>query len=229
MGDIRRTTQKYSRPRRPFETDRFEQELHFMGTYGLRNKRELWRHRTELSQYRRQARSLLAKSPGERAVQEKELIDKLARLGILKGDRTLDGVLGLTLADLLERRLQTIVFRKGLASSAYHARQLVVHGHIALDNVRVMTPSRLIRVDEEDKIGYAPGSKLNDPAHPARIAASNAAQRLSPVPSGAIGEGEFGGPRKAVRPIILAEDVDGDMEPDKDEDVHDFTMEDERI
>ncbi len=91
----------------------------------------------------------------------------------------MDGVLDLTLENLLERRLQTIVFRKGMASSAYHARQLVTHGHIALDGAKVSTPSRLITLDEEARMSYVAKSPLNDDTHPARIAASAAAQRIA--------------------------------------------------
>ncbi|MHA1858626.1 MAG: 30S ribosomal protein S4 [Candidatus Thorarchaeota archaeon] len=179
MGDPRRQKKKYATPKRPFDSDRFETELQLVGTYGLRNKRELWKHRTKLSSYRRQARQLLALPPEERAQREKELIDKLLREGILKGEPTLDSILDLTLEDVLERRLQTIVFRKGLACSIYHARQLVTHGHIALDGARVTTPSRIITVEEEPRIGYSPKSPLNDPSHPARLAAAEVAQRTA--------------------------------------------------
>jgi small subunit ribosomal protein S4 len=182
MGDPRTQKKKYVSPRVPFDSDRFEQELQLIGTYGLRNKKEIWMHRTELSNYRRQARNLLALPPSERAREEKELIDKLSRIGILSGDLTLDNVLNLTLENLLERRLQTIVFRKGLAASMHHARQLVVHGHIGLNNHRVMTPARFITTAEQEHITYTTKSALNDASHPARIAASDAATRITAVP-----------------------------------------------
>ncbi len=179
MGDPRRQKKKYVTPKRPFDSDRFEQELQLVGSYGLRNKRELWKHRTQLSSYRRQARQLLALPREERAQREKELVDKLLREGILKGEPTLDSILDLTLEDLLERRLQTIVFRKGLACSMYHARQLVTHGHIALNQARITTPSRIITAEEENLITYTPKSPLNDPSHPARIAAADIAKRTA--------------------------------------------------
>jgi small subunit ribosomal protein S4 len=179
MGDPRRQKKKYVTPKRPFDSERFESELQLIGSYGLRNKKELWKHRTELSRYRRQARNLLALTAEERATLERELVEKLVRLGILTREPTLDSVLDLTLEDLLERRIQTIVFRKGLASSAHHARQLVSHGHIALDGAKVSTPSRLITLDEEQRVNYVPKSPLNDESHPARLAASAAAQRIA--------------------------------------------------
>jgi small subunit ribosomal protein S4 len=182
MGDPRRQKKKYVSPKRPFDSDRFEQELQLVGLYGLRNKKELWKHKTELSNYRRQARQLLALPPTERAHTEKELVTKLARIGILTAEPTLDSVLDLTLENLLERRLQTIVFRKGLAASLHHARQLVTHGHIALDQARITTPARLITVNESDRISYTAKSALNDQSHPARIAASDAATRITAEP-----------------------------------------------
>jgi small subunit ribosomal protein S4 len=182
MGDPRRQRKQYTKPKRPFETERFEQELELIGSYGLRNKRELWKHRTELSNYRRAARGLLALPPSDRAALEKEIIDKLTRRGILKKEPSLDSVLDLTLKDVLERRLQTVVFKKGLACSPYHARQLVVHGHIALNGARVTTPSRIMTVVEEEGIDYAGNSPERDPSHPARVAASMAAQKVAAPP-----------------------------------------------
>jgi ribosomal protein S4 len=65
-----------------------------------------------------------------------------------------------------------------MAASMHHARQLVAHGHIGLDNARVTTPARLITVGEADRIEYTGKSALNDQSHPARIAASDAATRV---------------------------------------------------
>ncbi len=182
MGDPRRSKQQYAKPRRPFETDRFEAELKLVGAFGLRNKREIWKHKSELSAYRRQARYLLGLSSTDRVKEEKELIDKLTHLGVLKTEPTLENVLDLTLPDVLERRLQTLIFRKGLACSMHHARQLVVHGHIALNQARVQTPGRIMSIAEEDSITYSRASGLNDPAHPSRVAASDAAKRASMAP-----------------------------------------------
>ncbi len=216
MGDPRRQKKKYVTPKRPFDSDRFEQELQLVGTYGLRNKRELWKHRTELSRYRRQARNLLAKPASERAQLEKELIDKLVRRGILTKEPTLDSVLDLTLEDVLERRLQTIVFRKGLACSVHHARQLVTHGHIALDSAKVTTPSRVMTLDEEERIGYTMKSPLNDESHPARIAASEVAQRTAPAME-TVAEPAPSAPAPVVESEIIVEEEDAILPPNGDE------------
>jgi small subunit ribosomal protein S4 len=107
---------------------------------------------------------------------EKQLLDRLNRLGILHENAALDDVLDLSLEDILERRLQTMVFNKTLAKSIYQARQLITHGHIAIDAKRVPSPSYLVLKDEEAKIVYATTSSLSNPAHPVRTAISSAAE-----------------------------------------------------
>ena len=121
-----------------------------------------------LSRFRGTARSLLGKSPEERKRIEKELLTRLKRLGIMHETAVLDDVLDLATEDILERRLQTIVFRKGLATSLHQARQLVTHGHIAVGKQRVTVPSYLVRKEEENQIAYSPQSPLSNPAHALR-------------------------------------------------------------
>ncbi|HDM26796.1 MAG TPA: 30S ribosomal protein S4 [Candidatus Bathyarchaeota archaeon] len=160
MGDPRRQKKKYRTPRYPWRADTLEAELKILGAYGLRNKRELWRAKTMVSNFRRIARLLLSKTPEERELMEKQLLGKLNRLGLLPETATLDDVLNLTVEDLLERRLQTIVFRKGLAKTIHQARQYIVHGHIAIGGRRVRSPGYLVSRDEEALIGYAPRSPI---------------------------------------------------------------------
>ncbi len=168
MGDPKRQRKKYETPRFPWRTDVLMSELKLLGQYGLRNKRELWRHKTMLSKFRSIARSLLGKPAEEREKLEKQLLNKLQRLGILHENAVLDDVLDLTVEDILERRLQTLVFRKGLAKSIYQARQLITHGHIAIGKRRVRVPSYLVPKEEENIINYAPTSPLANPEHPLR-------------------------------------------------------------
>jgi small subunit ribosomal protein S4 len=179
----------------------------------LRNKKELWKHKTELSNYRRTARTLQALSVAERAQMERELIDKLVRYGVLTAEPSLDSVLDLTLENLLERRLQTIVFRKGLAASMHHARQLVTHGHISLDSSRVTTPARLITVGEGDRIAYSMKSPLNDESHPARIAASDVASRVPEVPED-LDEEPTRGRRESSAEPVSNRDLDNEEDDD---------------
>ncbi|MEM4704882.1 MAG: 30S ribosomal protein S4 [Candidatus Bathyarchaeia archaeon] len=168
MGDPKKQKKKYETPRFPWRSDILQEELKLLGQYGLRNKRELWRHETMLSRYREIARSLIGKPEEERGKMEKELLTKLKKLGILRETAVLDNVLDLTLEDILERRLQTIVFRKGLAKTIHQCRQLITHGHIAVGNKRITVPSYIVTKEEEPLITYAAKSPLANANHPLR-------------------------------------------------------------
>jgi small subunit ribosomal protein S4 len=168
MGDPKKQRKKYEAPRFPWRTDALQEELKLLGQYGLRNKRELWRHKTLLSKFRGMARSLIGKTPEERKKMEKMLLARLKKLGIIHETAVLDDVLDLTIEDILERRLQTIVFRKGLAKSVYQTRQLITHGHIAIGDRRVTVPGYLVPKEEENQITYVPQSPLANPNHPLR-------------------------------------------------------------
>ncbi|MEJ5326865.1 MAG: 30S ribosomal protein S4 [Candidatus Bathyarchaeia archaeon] len=178
MGDPKKQRKKYDTPRFPWRKDILQEELKLLGQYGLRNKHELWRHKTFLSKTRGIARSLIGKTPEERAKMENELLVRLKKLGVLPETAVLDNVLDLNIEDILERRLQTIVFRKNLSKTIYQARQLITHGHIIIGNRRVTVPSYLVSKEEEAQIGYAPQSALANHAHPLRQAMATVAKPL---------------------------------------------------
>merc|ERR1712080_746472 len=123
----------FTTPRRPFEKARLDQELKLIGEYGLRNNREVWRVKFALAKIRKAARDLLTleeKDP-RRLFQGNALLRRLVRIGVLdEGRMKLDYVLGLKVEDFLERRLQTQVFKLGLAKSIHHARVLIKQKHI---------------------------------------------------------------------------------------------------
>lgn len=175
MGDPKKQRKKYTTPRFPWRTSTLQEELKLLGQYGLRNKHELWRHETTLSKFRGIARSLIGKPPEEREKMEKELLTRLKKLGVLPETAVLDDVLDLTVEDILERRLQTIVFRKGLAKTIHQARQLITHGHIAIGKQRVTAPGYIVTREEENQISYASTSPLASESHPLRQALTVAA------------------------------------------------------
>lgn len=167
MGDPRRLRKAYKRPYRPFEKSRIDEELVLLGEYGLRNKKELWRHAAQLRNYRNQAREMRSLPEETQKKRREELIGKLSRLGLVNDNATLDDVLSLTQKDILNRRLQTFVFKKGLARSIYQARQLVVHQHISVNGKVVSSPSYVLKKGEDAKIEYREQSPLR--GHPEKI------------------------------------------------------------
>ena len=163
---MRRFRKKYEGPFKPWDSELLMEELRLVGEYGLKNKRELRRAATMLRKIREVARKAYGLPEDERRSVERELVGKLYRMGILGENATLEDVLRLEVRDILERRLQTLVYRKGLAKSIYHARQMVVHGHIMVGDRVEDRPGRLIYRDEEDSIRIRPTSPYADPNHP---------------------------------------------------------------
>ncbi|KAJ3217570.1 40S ribosomal protein S9 [Dinochytrium kinnereticum] len=148
----------YKVPKRPFESERLDQELKLAGEYGLRNKREIYRVGLTLSKIRRAARDLLTlpeKDP-RRLFEGNALIRRLIRIGVLDETKAkLDYVLGLKIEDFLERRLQTQVFKSGLAKSIHHARVLIRQRHIRVGKQIVNIPSYMVRLESQKHIDFA--------------------------------------------------------------------------
>ncbi len=183
MGDPKFLRRTYDRPKHPWEQARMDEERKLLAKYGLKNKRELWKAESLLRNYRRQARQLQARLRAKEAQAEKEtkwLLDSLARLGVLPtGTPTLDDVLTLETSDLIQRRLQWIVYVKGLAATAHQARQLIVHGHISIGDHRVTRPGYFVRSEEETRIAYDGSSPLSDDSHQIRNAIRAKAETAS--------------------------------------------------
>jgi small subunit ribosomal protein S4 len=174
MGDPKFLRRTYDTPKHPWEAVRMEEERKVVAKYGLKNKRELWKAQSVLRGFRRQARDLQARlraGEAQARVETDALLGRLTRLGVLPvGTPTLDDVLALSLEDLLSRRFEWIVSRKGLAPTPYGARQLIVHGHIAIGDHKVTRPGYLVLAAEEGNILYSPNSPLNSEEHPIRVA-----------------------------------------------------------
>ncbi|MFW5973757.1 MAG: 30S ribosomal protein S4 [Natrialbaceae archaeon] len=167
-------TKGYETPNHPYQGERIAEESGLLGRYGLKNKEELWRAQSELRSIRREARRLIGEAQGDVEAAEaagSEFLAKLRRYGILDGNETISDVLSLDETDILERRLQTVVYRKGLASTPTQARQFITHGHITVDGARAKAPSRKIEAGEEALVAYDEHSPLADELHPARAEA----------------------------------------------------------
>lgn len=174
MGDPKFLRRTYDTPKHPWEAGRMAEERKLLAKYGLKNKRELWKAQSILRGFRGQARELAARlrAGEDQAKRETDgLLARLTRLGVLRvGSPTIDDVLALRTEDVLHRRLEWIVFTKGLAPTPKGARQLIVHGHLSIGDHKVTRPGYLVPAGEEPQIGYAPTSGLNDDGHPVRVA-----------------------------------------------------------
>jgi small subunit ribosomal protein S4 len=141
-----RKKKTYSKPRKPFDKARFEAEAEIVKKYGLEKKREIWKAEARIREFRNIAKALITGKEEEKNV----LIAKLKKIG-LKVEKIAD-ILALKKEDWLDRRLQTVVFTKGLAKTPKQARQLITHRHVIVDKKVVNIPSYVVDVAEEHKI-----------------------------------------------------------------------------
>jgi len=162
MGDPRRLKPKYEPPRKVWSKERIDEQHKLLDEYGLSSMRELWVMEKELKKIRREARRLL--SLGERGKAEGErLISKCVRMGFAKEGANLDSLLALTIRDILDRRLETRVLKRGLARSIKQSRQLIAHGFISVNGKKVSSPSYFVSVSEEPTITYHKPINLSAP------------------------------------------------------------------
>lgn len=172
MGDPKKTRKKYIKPSQPWQRERIEDERIIVKDYGLRNKKEIMKQNSEIKRITSQAKKIIRenkKGSEQIKLEEKQLLDRLSRYKLIEAGAKIDVVLSLTLFDLLERRLQTIVAKKGLARSSKQARQMIVHGHIFVNNNKVSVPSYMVSREEENMIDYVKTSSFADANHPERI------------------------------------------------------------
>lgn len=109
-------------------------------------------------------------------------------------------MLSMSAENFLDRRLQTIVWRLGLAKSVHHARVLIKQGHIRVGKQIVNVPSFLVRKDSERHIDFA----LNSPfggGRPGRNKRKALASKVSPNPCPLLrASGRPGRPRERTTP-----------------------------
>ena len=162
----------FKRPKKPFEKERLDEELNSVGKYGLQNKREYLTFQYTLAKIRKAARDLLTldKNDKRRVFEGEALLKRMVKLGVLPEDQsTLDYVLGLKTEKLLERRLQTVVFKRHMANSVHHARVLIRQRHIAVGKQLVNIPSFLVRVNSEPHVQHSVTSCIKT-GRPGRVA-----------------------------------------------------------
>ena len=173
MGEPKFSRPKFDTPSHPWKASRIEEEHGIQAQHGLKNMREIWKAKSQLRRYRRQAMRLIGAADTDSGHGKREMEGLLASLnnkGLIASDAILDDILSLGTEDILNRRLQAQVYYKGLATTMKQARQLVNHGLICVGEQKVTIPSYPVSRDEEELIKYHPSSELNNPEHPIRKA-----------------------------------------------------------
>ena len=152
MGDIKKQKKKFSKPAHPWQKDRIEAEKEMLKQYGLRRKYEIWKIDSMLKKFLNRAKTIIAQRNPQSELEKKQMLDRLYSLGLLKHGSRVEDVLNLTIKDLMERRLQTLVARKQFARSMLQARQFITHEYVAIGAKKITAPSYLVSVQEEPQI-----------------------------------------------------------------------------
>ena len=170
---------KFSRPRtqtptHPWKQARIDEEHDLKERYGLKKvggMREIWREKSALRRHRNQAMKLIGRvdsTEGPYAKEKEQLLNSLKKKGLLQTGADVGDVLEINVEHMLSRRLQSVVYYKGLAPSMRAARNLIVHGHICIGDQRMTVPGYHVLKEEEDSLQYSENSPFVDPEHPFR-------------------------------------------------------------
>jgi small subunit ribosomal protein S4 len=168
MGDPKKQRKKYSRPLTPWETGRIEEEKSLKREFGLKNKKEIWKIRSLLRRYLSEAKRLITDKSRQSEFESEKLLSTLRSYGLIEASAKLDDVLEINSHNILSRRLQNVVFKKGLSRTVKQARQMIVHGHIVIGDKKITIPSYLTKVEEEELISYQVSSAFSSIDHPER-------------------------------------------------------------
>ena len=143
---MKRKHKTYSKPKRPFDKVRIDEEAEIKKEFGLKNKREIWKADAKIKSVRERAKKLISSDEKE----QKDLFERLKKIGLEVN--SIADVLSLNKEDYLKRRLQTVVVNKKLATTTKSARQLITHKRILVDGKIVDSPSYIVPIELEKKI-----------------------------------------------------------------------------
>ena len=160
MGHPKFASPKTQTPTHPWKAARIEEEHALKDQFGLKKvggMREIWREKSALRRHRNQAMKIIGRvesSEGHYAQEKANLVDALVRKGLLAKGSSVDDVLQISVEHMLARRLQSVVYYRGLAPSMRAARNMIVHGHISIGDQRMTVPGYKIRRQEEEILQY---------------------------------------------------------------------------
>src|SRR3989344_2628737 len=112
MGDPRKNRKKFQTPMHPWRSERIESEKEIVKQFGIKRKNEIWKMDSQLKSFLKRAKTVIALRTEQSEIEKKQLLDRLSKLGLLKTDSRVEDVLNLTLKDVMDRRLQTILVKK---------------------------------------------------------------------------------------------------------------------
>jgi|GEM_PF-54415 len=177
MGDPKKIRKKYSTPMHPWIGSRIEEERAFRKEYGLGNKKEIWKMMSQLTDFKDRAKKLIARQDAQGEKEREQLLARMARLGLIQKDASFDDILGMSVRNVMERRLQSILVRKHLARTHKQARQMITHRHVLINGQVVTSPGHIITLDEESTIAFAPRSAFANESHPERLSEEEISQK----------------------------------------------------
>ena len=143
---MKRKHKTYSRPKRPFDKARIQEEAEIKKEFGLKNKKEIWKADAKIKSIREKAKKLISADESEKVA----LFNRLKKMGFKVN--SISDVLSLDKKDYLKRRLQTVLVVKGIARTMKGARQLITHKKVLVAENSVNSPSYIVPVDLENKI-----------------------------------------------------------------------------
>ena len=168
MGDPKKQQKKFSKPGKPWEKSRIEEESIISTEFGLKNKQEIWKANSILRNFFAQTKKAISIITPQGEKEKAQLLQRLRKLGLIGDGAHVEDVLNITLRDILQRRLQSVVFNKGLARSMNQARQFIVHEHITVNGKKITVPGYLVTINEENTIAFSSKSNLTSADHPER-------------------------------------------------------------
>ena len=174
MGEPKFSRSRTQTPTHPWKQARIDEEHDLKERYGLKKvggMREIWREKSALRRHRNQAMKLIGRvdsTEGHYAKEKDQLLNSLTKKGLLQIGADVGDVLEINVEHMLSRRLQSVVYYKGLAPSMRASRNLIVHGHICIGDQRMTVPGYHVLKEEEDSLKYSENSPFVDPEHPFR-------------------------------------------------------------
>jgi small subunit ribosomal protein S4 len=149
---MKRKHKSYSRPKKPYDKKRIEEESVIVDKFGLKNKREIWKAEARVNVIRQKAKTLISASEEEKEA----FFKRLRKIGL--DVRSIADVLSLTKEDYMNRRLQTILLNKGLVTTIKSARQLIIHKKVLVNGTVLNSPSYIVPIELEKSISLKQGA-----------------------------------------------------------------------